>query len=354
MESTGGTQGLVVNCPFTNAGTLATSGTGKLVIGKDLVNDGSIQAGGTLLQIVGVVTGKGTATIQGGGTLELGAGDAQTVTFSGAGGTLRLDRPSSFTGTLAGLTTGDAVDLVGTAATSAALKGSDQLVVANGTATAATFDIGGAVGGLTFTVKSDGAGGSIVTVAAAPTEPPVTTVPATLKANGGSATKLLGVSVADGTTEAITVILSDKVGLLSATPTGGGAATGSGTTKLTLSGSLAQVNAELATVAYAKPTGSTATSDSIDVATSAGSGSNDHQTAVTIGAGTANQPPVTKVPASLTVTSGKAAALSGFSVSDVDAVSAKETIIVVLSTSAASSRLRRRAAATSPVPARTL
>ena len=118
-------------------------------------------------------------------------------------------------------------------------------------------------------------------------QPPVSTVPGTLKVTSGTTAKISGISVADGdavsANEALTVILSDKAGLLSATAPNGGSVSGAGTITLTLSGSLAQINAELATLTYLGSTTGKAITESIDVATSDGrGGSNDHHIAVTI------------------------------------------------------------------------
>ena len=59
------------------------------------------------------MTGTGSAKIAG-GLLELGGSDAQTITFLGASGTLKLDNPGSFTGHIAGISgDGDVLDLTG-------------------------------------------------------------------------------------------------------------------------------------------------------------------------------------------------------------------------------------------------
>jgi hypothetical protein len=77
---------------------------------------------------------------------------------------------------------------------------------------------------------------------------PVIAAPATASVTTGTATAISGVSLSEtGTTtgETFTVTLSDTNGLLAATGTG---ITGSGSNAMTVSGTLAQVNADLATL----------------------------------------------------------------------------------------------------------
>ena len=96
----------------TNSGTLeATSGI--LNVSGPVTNTGNLLANGGTLDIAGAVTGSGTATISGtNSVLEFGAASAENTTFSAAiASMLKLDNPSSFTGTVAGLATGDSIDL---------------------------------------------------------------------------------------------------------------------------------------------------------------------------------------------------------------------------------------------------
>jgi hypothetical protein len=58
-----------------------------------------------------MTSGQGNATISDGAQLELGAGTSENVLFSGNTGTLKLDQSQSFTNTVAGLASGDSIDL---------------------------------------------------------------------------------------------------------------------------------------------------------------------------------------------------------------------------------------------------
>ena len=169
-----------------NTGTIAGSGTIG-TSGMALVNDGAINAddhngtlildpamltnndvleatNGGILDVVSNVTGTGSATISGGGRLELGGTDAQTVTFDDAS-TLQLDGTSDFTGTVRGLAVGDIIDLANTIVTSAAWDGTTLTV--NGAPT--TFTISNLPKGDTFAFTSDGGTGTDLTVETAPT-----------------------------------------------------------------------------------------------------------------------------------------------------------------------------------------
>ena len=169
-----------------NTGTIAGSGTIG-TSGMALVNDGAINAddhngtlildpatltnnavleamNGGILDVVSNVTGTGSAAISGGGRLELGGTDAQTVTFDDAS-TLQLDGTSDFTGTVRGLAVGDIIDLANTIVTSAAWDGTTLSI--NGAPT--TFTISNLPKGDTFAFTSDRGTGTDLTVEAAPT-----------------------------------------------------------------------------------------------------------------------------------------------------------------------------------------
>jgi hypothetical protein len=97
-------------------------------------------------------------------------------------------------------------------------------------------------------LDSFGAAAAATTIAVTVNGAPVITAPATATVGKSTATAISGVSLAEtGNTagETFTVKLTDTHGLLAASGTG---ITGSGTNALTLTGTLAQVNADLATL----------------------------------------------------------------------------------------------------------
>ena len=145
-----------------SAGTLTVTGAGTVVTtsaisfgagsGKLIVLDGGI------LDVTGSITGTGSVAIATGGTLELAGSAAQGVTFEGAGGMLKLDNPSSFTGQISGLVIGDIIDLTNTTVKNAAINGSTLTVTKSNNQTL-TYQIAGSLSGKAFAIQSDNAGG---------------------------------------------------------------------------------------------------------------------------------------------------------------------------------------------------
>ena len=142
------------------------------------INSGALIVNGGTLVVTEAVTGSGSGTITGGGTLELQGADAQTVTFSGAGGTLELVNPTSFTGEIAGISgTGDVLDLKGyDASTTASTAGAYNsvtnttiLTVTDPGHTTLQFTLTGNLSASTWTVTLDSSGTGVDIV-----DPPAT------------------------------------------------------------------------------------------------------------------------------------------------------------------------------------
>lgn len=92
----------------------------------------------------------------------------------------------SFGGTIAGLRSGDTVDLVFTTATAATVNASDQLVITNNGAAVAKLQLVGDFSHTAFTVASDGQSGAAITLSAgAATFQPAPTVHAMVQAVAG-------------------------------------------------------------------------------------------------------------------------------------------------------------------------
>ena len=160
---------------ITVGGTLIkTAGTGVAKISAKITDSGLIEDAAGTLNLAGAVSGKGAMKIDAGATLELANNAAKTltVTFNGAGATLDLAKPAKIAATIAGFTSGQTIDLLKTAATGVSLNGSDQLVVVDGTTTVATLQLTGNYAGRTFTLGSDGKGGSTITVSGPGAHPP--------------------------------------------------------------------------------------------------------------------------------------------------------------------------------------
>jgi len=140
--------------------------------------------------------------------------------------------------------------------------------------------------------------------------PPAITAPTVATIGVGQAGAISGVSLAESNTtvgETFTVTLADAKGLLSATGTG---VSGSGTTSLSIAGSLAQVNSDLATLTDRD--GMTP-SDTITLNASDSNGGRATPTTIAV---TVNGLPAITVPTTATVTQGQAAAISGVSLTE--------------------------------------
>ena len=114
-------------------------------------------------------SGNARATIAGGSVLEINTPDSGKVTFGGSGGTLQLDQPATFAGTVAGFATPDSIDLPGIgfgATTTLAFSENNSrtggtLTVTDGTHTAAVALLGNYMAS-TFTLSNDGYGGTSI------------------------------------------------------------------------------------------------------------------------------------------------------------------------------------------------
>ena len=179
-------------------------------------------------------------------------------------------------------------------------------------------------GGDTIDVNAnDGRGGespqATVAVDVVVPTPPVINAPSSAIVTAGTALSLGTFSVTDADNGPMSLTLSDTTGTLSASQSGAGTVTGSGTDDLILSGDPADINAELATLAYfgASPGvdyNATAQDTVSLVATEAGK-SSTQTTAVTIDQMPFTNPTLT-VPSSAVLIPGVPTDIPGISVSD--------------------------------------
>ena len=95
-----------------NSGVLEASGSGGMTVASAIANSGILWANGATLTVQGAVSGNGTATIDGAGTLDFEASSTANVVFgSGAAGTLKLRDSFHFGGTISGFEGSDMIDL---------------------------------------------------------------------------------------------------------------------------------------------------------------------------------------------------------------------------------------------------
>jgi hypothetical protein len=149
-----------------NAGTIL-AGEGSVTIKSAIVNSGTLGVDGGILTLDGAVSGKGSGRIAG-GILNAASAFSQSVVFSGKG-RLVLAKSTAYAGRIfgfskSGATSLDLRDIAFSAAkTKATWSGSTTgvLTVTDGTHTA-KLKLAGAYAGTTFTVSSDGHGGTFI------------------------------------------------------------------------------------------------------------------------------------------------------------------------------------------------
>jgi len=144
---------------FVNNGTVVVNNGDTLVfasLGSDPGQSGSVQ-----------VASGGTVEIQG----AVAAG--QTLLFSDASGTIRLDDVAQFSGSIAGFQAGNTLDLPNTGATRAVLSGG-TLSLYNGDVLVAAFAFSGSVGNGIFALSPNGSGLSLSLLSGPSGSPPTT------------------------------------------------------------------------------------------------------------------------------------------------------------------------------------
>ncbi len=137
------------------------------VTATTLVNNGTIVANGGTLALSSSITGTGTELIDNHSTLRLagGAVATQSIHFASGAGTLALADVAGVGARIVDFATGDAIDLVNTAATSLSYATASGLTIDNGTAKVGRLLIKGSYTTASFKLASDGHGGSLITFA---------------------------------------------------------------------------------------------------------------------------------------------------------------------------------------------
>ncbi len=211
----------------------------------------------------------------------------------------------------------------------------------SGSGTSGSSGSGTTTGG--GTGSGSGSSGSTTTTPAAPPDP-VVTVPAAASVTQNGTVAITGVSIADAwgasNPGSLTLTVSASNGDVTMLNASGSKLAGSGTGTIQVSGTLAQINAELATLSYTAGTASgTIDVDIWDQAgvegnksfemtatapTSSGSGSSSSGSSSSSSGPAPN--PVVTVPPSATVATSSTVALSGVSIADAWAAAASGTL----------------------------
>ncbi len=168
-----------------SAGSLNTRAAISLYGGSDVIGYGTITAttiansseiianGGTLV-VSGSISGTGAMQILSGAALQLEntAAATQNIAFGSGANELLLANPSGVAANILDFATGDAIDLLGKAATKLSFA-SNVLTVSNGTTLVAKLEVKGTYKTANFKLASDGHSGSLISYVASTTiQPP--------------------------------------------------------------------------------------------------------------------------------------------------------------------------------------
>jgi autotransporter passenger strand-loop-strand repeat protein len=303
--------------------TVLSGGSANLTVlysgGFETLSSGAVETGATVSS-GGLITGAGTLS---GATVDLGEIDSATVAGSvtlsaggrlsavtvGSGGALIVEAGTEAGITALNLLVGAAIDLAGVSATSAFVNGSNQLVATSGGVTVATIGLGSTPVGAEYVTSGDGAGGTDITVINPPTQ---VSAPASAITLINKATPIAGVSIVDARTvagETYTVRLAESHGKLGLT--GAGVKYTAGNLTATVTGTLAQVNAILATLTDKEPATPGADTVTISVTDSKGVAVTPAAIALIV-----NGRPVTTAPKKATLVKAVASAITGISVAE--------------------------------------
>jgi hypothetical protein len=117
-----------------NSGVLEASGSGGMMVASAIANSGVLWANGANLTVQGAVSGNGTATIDGAGTLDFKASSTANVVFgTGAAGTLKLGDSFHFNGTISGFAGSDIIDLANVGSATASISYHENAAGTGGT-----------------------------------------------------------------------------------------------------------------------------------------------------------------------------------------------------------------------------
>jgi hypothetical protein len=317
-----------------NAGQLELGGKTSLTTTGGLANSNNISIyDGAQLTIGGDLTGTGTVYIENNSTLTVDGGVSNTISFDQSqDATLVIGAPSQFTGAIYDLAVGDIIDLANTDATGASIvstQNGQAIDIALADGTSLQYSLSSYLPFTLLSTKSDLNGGTNIVVGQGAA--PVINSPTSTTVNEGVASSLGAISLTDTDPNAGTVslVITDTLGTLAATQVGQATVSSYSPNYLQLSGDLADVNAELATLTYKGPlrTGASV-SDTVYLSM----GDTDRESAiahiaVTVGPGAVS----ISTPTLITATQGEAASLGGIQIADTAAPSGDYTVTVAAS-----------------------
>jgi Bacterial Ig domain len=163
IKFSGTLPGTVTNAGTINGAVQFGDGDDRLIVDPGAVFVGTVDGGGGS-DVLELAAGTGNTTLSGLGTKFI---NFETVVFDpNAGCMVTLADPAAFTGTIAGFSAGDTLDLIGRAATGVTYAGG-VLTVQNGGTVVAALNLAGSYTTADFSIGSDGHGGTDIGIAAA-------------------------------------------------------------------------------------------------------------------------------------------------------------------------------------------
>ena len=154
---------------------------------------------------------------------------------------------------------------------------------------------------------------------------PINTVPGGQTVNEDSILPIVGVSVADIDSSALTTTLSVLSGKLDVTASTGAVVTNNGTASVIITGTAAQINAALVGLTYTGNLNFNG-ADTLTVATNDGTATDTDMIAITVNA--VNDAPINTVPAAQSVAEDATLLIAGVSVADIDSSTLTTTLSV--------------------------
>jgi hypothetical protein len=155
----------ITGAVVTNAGTIGAEGA-NLTITGDVTNTGTLDANNAILDISGAVSG-GKATLEGTGEIVFGGPSSADVRFGASTDAIvKLDSPSTYTGTIFGLTTGTYLDLPNINFAddpTISYSSKNHLLTVTDTVSGVTDNVSMKDASGSFTAQSDGSGGTLIT-----------------------------------------------------------------------------------------------------------------------------------------------------------------------------------------------
>ena len=161
---------LILDSAITGTGTLAAAFGSTLILAGGTV--GVLDAAGRIfdtgsLAITGSLTGGGTVIAENGGALELGGASTADLSFAGSNGTITLDSPAQYQGTMIGFGQGDSLILKDVLASGASVINANTLTITTDGSTIA-LALAGDYSSATFTTRTVGGNTVISNIAGTP------------------------------------------------------------------------------------------------------------------------------------------------------------------------------------------